>query len=79
MWRFLAPAYEDRFRVVTYDLAGCGRSDLSIYDRNQYSTLHGHAADLLELIDAAAGAGPVVLVGHSVGATIGMLAAIEAP
>jgi sigma-B regulation protein RsbQ len=79
MWRFLAPAYEDRFRVLTWDLAGCGQSDLSAYDRNKYASLHGHAADLLEVVDAAAGAGPVVLVGHSVGATIAMLAAIEAP
>jgi sigma-B regulation protein RsbQ len=78
MWRFLVPAYEDRFRIVTYDLAGCGRSDLSAYDRRKYGSLHGHAADLLEIIDAI-GAGPVVLVGHSVGATIGMLAAIQAP
>jgi sigma-B regulation protein RsbQ len=78
MWRALAPAYADRFRIVTYDLTGCGQSDLSAYDRVRYGTLHGHAADLLEILDAMAPA-PVVVVGHSVGATIGMLAAIEAP
>lgn len=78
MWRFLAPAYQNRFRVVTYDLTGCGQSDLSAYDRNKYGSLHGHAADLLEIIDSVAG-GPVVVVGHSVGATIGMLASIAAP
>jgi sigma-B regulation protein RsbQ len=78
MWRFLAPAYEERFRTATYDLAGCGKSDLSAYDRDKYATLHGHAADLLEILDAV-GPGPVVLVGHSVGSTIGMLAAIAAP
>ena len=49
MWRFLAPAYEDRFRVVTYDLTGCGQSELSAYDRSKYGSLHGHAADLLEI------------------------------
>jgi sigma-B regulation protein RsbQ len=78
MWRFLAPVYEVRFRTVTYDLVGCGKSDLAAYDRDKYASLHGHAADLLELLDAI-GPGPVVLVGHSVGATIGMLAAIAAP
>jgi sigma-B regulation protein RsbQ len=78
MWRFLAPAYQDRFRVITYDLVGSGQSDLSAYDRSKYGSLHGHAQDLLEILDAV-GAGPVVVVGHSVGATIGMLAAIEAP
>jgi sigma-B regulation protein RsbQ len=78
MWRFLAPAYHGRFRVVTYDLTGCGQSDLSAYDRARYDSLHGHAADLLEIVDSVA-AGPAVVVGHSVGATIGMLAAIAAP
>jgi sigma-B regulation protein RsbQ len=82
MWRFLAPVYEERFRIVGYDLAGSGRSDLAAYDRQKYASLHGHAADLLEILDAIGAAtttGPVVLVGHSVGATIGMLAAIQAP
>jgi sigma-B regulation protein RsbQ len=78
MWRFLAPAYEDRFRTITYDLVGSGQSDLSAYDRSKYGSLHGHARDLLEILDAV-DAGPVVVVGHSVGATIAMLAAIEAP
>jgi sigma-B regulation protein RsbQ len=78
MWRFLAPIYEDRFRIITYDLVGSGMSDLSAYDRSKYGSLRGHAQDLLEILDAA-GAGPVVVVGHSVGAMIAMLAAIEAP
>jgi sigma-B regulation protein RsbQ len=78
MWRLLAPAYEGRFRTVTYDLTGSGRSDLPAYDRDKYASLHGHAADLLEVLDAAA-SGPVVVVGHSVGAMIGMLATIAAP
>jgi sigma-B regulation protein RsbQ len=78
MWRFLAPAFENRFRVVTYDLAGCGRSEPGTYDRERHGTLHGHAHDLLGIIDACAG-GPVIVVGHSVGAMIGMLATIEAP
>jgi len=78
MWRFLAPSYQDRFRVVTYDLTGCGQSELSTYDRSKYGSLHGHAAELLEIVDGVT-SGPVVIVGHSVGATIGMLAAIAAP
>ena len=78
MWRHLAPAYQDRFRVLTYDLAGCGGADLAAYDRARYASLHGHADDLLGII-AAYCTGPVVFVGHSVGATIGMLATIAAP
>ncbi|MFC0251287.1 alpha/beta fold hydrolase [Massilia consociata] len=78
MWRFMAPKYTDRFRVITYDLTGSGHSDLSAYDRTRYSTLQGYADDLLHIIDECA-AGPVVLVGHSVSAMIGMLASIQAP
>jgi sigma-B regulation protein RsbQ len=78
MWRLLAPVYQRRFRTVTYDLVGSGQSDLSAYDRDKYASLHGHAADLLEILEAVA-PGPVVVVGHSVGATIGMLATIAAP
>jgi sigma-B regulation protein RsbQ len=78
MWRFLAPALAGRFRVVTYDLVGSGGSDLRAYDRNKYGTLHGYADDLLEIVDLCA-TGPVVVVGHSVSAMIGLLATIRAP
>jgi sigma-B regulation protein RsbQ len=78
MWRLLAPHYASRYRTVLFDLVGSGLSDLGAYDRRKYGTLHGYASDLLELIDASA-AGPVVFVGHSVSAMIGLLAGIEAP
>ena len=78
MWRLLVPAFHDRFRIITFDLVGSGNSDLSAYDRKKYGTLHGYADDLLEIIDTCA-AGPVVFVGHSVSAMIGLLATIKAP
>jgi sigma-B regulation protein RsbQ len=78
MWRYIAPTFADRYRVITFDLVGSGRSDLSAYDRDKYKTLHGYADDLLEIIDATAN-GPVVVVGHSVGAMIGLLATIKTP
>ncbi|MRW91886.1 alpha/beta fold hydrolase [Duganella sp. FT80W] len=78
MWRFIYPSFATRYRVVLMDLVGCGGSDLSAYDRDKYSTLHGHAEDLLDVIDLYAKA-PAVFVGHSVSAMIGMLATIIAP
>ena len=78
MWRLLAPVFEDRYQVVLYDLVGSGRSDLSAYDRDKYASLHGHASDVLEIVDAVA-SGPVVFVGHSVSAMIGLLATVRAP
>lgn len=78
MWRFLAPAYEERFRTIEFDHVGSGRSDLSAYDRDKYGSLHGYADDLLEIIDEFA-SGPVIFVGHSVSTMIGLLATIRAP
>jgi sigma-B regulation protein RsbQ len=78
MWRFLAPAFSERFRTISFDLVGSGRSDLSAYDRDKYGTLHGYADDLLEILDEFA-TGPVVFVGHSVSTMIGLLATIKAP
>jgi sigma-B regulation protein RsbQ len=78
MWRFLAPAYQERFRTITFDLVGSGGSDLSAYKRDKYGTLHGYADDLLDIVDEFA-SGPAVFVGHSVSTMIGMLATIKAP
>jgi sigma-B regulation protein RsbQ len=78
MWRYLAPNFGERYRTVLFDLVGSGQSDLSAYDRDKYSSLQGYATDVLELLHEYA-TGPVVYVGHSVSATIGMLAAIAAP
>jgi sigma-B regulation protein RsbQ len=78
MWRFIYPSFLGRYRVVLLDLVGSGNSDLSAYDRDKYSTLHGHAEDILDVIDLYAKA-PIVFVGHSVSAMIGMLASIIAP
>jgi sigma-B regulation protein RsbQ len=78
MWRFLTPAFHDRYRVVLFDLVGCGHSDLSAYERDKYSSLSGHASDVLEIL-AEVSDQPAVFVGHSVSAMIGLLASIAAP
>ena len=78
MWRFMAPRFESRFRLVRFDLTGSGKSDLESYDKAKYGTLDGYADDVNEIIDEFA-EGPVIFVGHSVSAMIGMLADIKAP
>ena len=78
MWRYLAPSFQDRFRVVTFDSVGSGGSDLDAYDRNKYGSLHGYADDVLEIIDEFS-TGPVLFVGHSVSAIVGLLASNRAP
>lgn len=78
MWRFIVPAFEQRYRIVLFDLVGSGNSDLSAYDYQKYDSLQGYADDLIEIVDHFT-SGPVVFVGHSVSATIGMLAGITRP
>jgi sigma-B regulation protein RsbQ len=78
MWRMLAPRYASRFKTVTFDWVGSGKSDLAAYDSSKYASLKGYAADLLDVVDEFA-AGPVIFVGHSVSAMIGLLAGVEAP
>nr|WP_063571618.1 alpha/beta hydrolase [Luteibacter rhizovicinus] len=78
MWRLLAPAFSQRFRVVLFDLVGSGHSDLSEYDSRKYESLHGYAHDVVEVIQEF-GKGPVIFVGHSVSAMIGALADLKAP
>lgn len=78
MWRYMVEPFMDRFTVVLHDLIGSGRSDLNAYDPARYETLAGYADDLSQLIDAY-GKGPVVLVGHSVSAMIGVLSDLAAP
>jgi sigma-B regulation protein RsbQ len=78
MWRFVAPAFEDDYRVVLFDYVGCGKSDWSAWNEDRYASLRGYARDVLEILEAF-DLRDVVFVGHSVSAMIGMLAAIEAP
>jgi sigma-B regulation protein RsbQ len=78
MWRFVAPAFEDRYQVVLFDHVGMGGSDLSAYDAQRYSSLEGYAADVNEIC-AALGLRDVVFVGHSVASMIGTLAVLAAP
>ncbi len=78
MWNPMAPELQGDHQVIQYDLTGMGASDYHAYDRQRHGNLAGHAADLIEVVEAV-GAGPVVAVGHSVSAMIIALAAIERP
>jgi sigma-B regulation protein RsbQ len=78
LWRFVAPAFEDAYRVVTFDYVGAGRSDRAAYDPSRYSSLDGYAADILEICHAL-DLEDAILVGHSVSASVAMLAAIAEP
>lgn len=78
MWRLVAPDFEEDYRVVLFDHVGAGKSDISQYEFEKYDSLQGYADDLVEVIEEIGGT-PVVLVGHSVSAMIGILAAKKRP
>ena len=78
MWRYVTPAFEGEYRVVTFDYVGSGRSDVEAYDAGRYASLEGYARDVLDIIHAL-DLRDVIFVGHSVSSMIGVLAANEAP
>ncbi|MET4074652.1 alpha/beta hydrolase [Hymenobacter sp. UYCo722] len=78
VWLPLLPAFEARFRVVRLDLVGTGGSRLGEYSRERHGSLAGHATDLLDVLRTLDLTG-VVFVGHSIGAMIGVLAAVREP
>lgn len=78
MWRLVAPRFEKNYRVVLFDHIGAGGSDLSAYDPARYASLDGYADDVIALCEAL-DLRDVTFVGHSVSATIGILAARKAP
>jgi sigma-B regulation protein RsbQ len=78
MWRHVAPAFTSTHQVVLFDHVGAGGSDLSAWRPERYRRLDGYALDVVEIVEAL-GLPPVVLVGHSVSAMIGVLAAADRP
>jgi sigma-B regulation protein RsbQ len=78
IWHYLTTALAVQHQVILFDYVGSGQSDLSAYDPQKYATLAAYAQDVVEICQALDLQG-ATLVGHSVGATIAMLAASQAP
>lgn len=78
MWRFVAPRFEDKYRVVLFDYLGMGGSDRSAYDPQRYGRLSAYAEDLVEICQAL-DLSDAVLVGHSASGMIGALATLQSP
>jgi sigma-B regulation protein RsbQ len=78
MWRHVTPAFESDYKIVLFDYVGSGHADTSSFDRTKYSTLHGYAQDVLDIITELK-LNRVNFVAHSVSSMIGTLAAIDQP
>lgn len=77
-WQRLLPYLEADYRLIRLDLAGFGDSAPEAFDPERHATPAGHAEDVVALCDALALEGAVML-GHSIGGTIGLLSSIERP
>ncbi len=78
MWRFITPQFKDDYQIILIDLVGSGKSDENAYDYDKYSSLEGYADDIVEICDVL-NLKEVNLIGHSVSAMIGVLAALKTP
>lgn len=79
MWSHVTPAFEGTHRQVLFDYVGSGRSEIGAFDVKRYSTLAGYAQDVLDVCDALKLTQDIIFVGHSVSASIGLLASIARP
>jgi sigma-B regulation protein RsbQ len=78
MWRYLQPYLEPHYKLVLFDYVGSGQSDTSSYDQERYRQLDGYSQDIIDICDELK-LKDVILIGHSVSSTIGMLCAHSRP
>lgn len=78
VWKHLIPHVVDNYRVVLYDNMGAGTTNPEYFDFERYSTLEGHAYDLLAILEELQ-IESCIFVGHSVSAMIGAIASISRP
>ncbi|WP_047392572.1 alpha/beta fold hydrolase [Chitinibacter sp. ZOR0017] len=79
MWQRLTPAFADEYRLILFDYVGSGRSARAAFDAQRYSTLQGYVADVLEICAALGISEGLTFVGHSVSASVGLLASLAQP
>jgi sigma-B regulation protein RsbQ len=78
IWQYLTIALAVQHQVIVFDYVGSGESDLNAYDPQKYASLVGYAQDVVEICQAL-DLQDTIIIGHSVGATIALLAASQAP
>lgn len=76
MWRYIVPSFKDDYRIILFDYVGSGESQIDYYEPEKYSSLHGYAQDVIEIMDTLH-VKDAIFVGHSVSSMIGMLASIH--
>ncbi|KAI5655214.1 hypothetical protein M9H77_32401 [Catharanthus roseus] len=77
-WRYLVPHLMDDYRVILFDQMGGGTTNPDYYDFDRYSTLDGHALDVLAILEEL-GIESCIYVGHSVSGAVGAIASVYRP
>ncbi len=78
MWRYVAPAFEENYKIVLFDLVGAGGSDLSAFIPRKYEKLEGYADDIIEIATVLQ-LRDIIFVGHSVSTLMGIIASQKSP
>lgn len=78
VWGPLVARLGDRFRLLTFDPAGSTPATLGAYRARRHHRLFGFAEDLVRIVEGLDLEG-ATLVGHSLGAMVGLLAARAVP
>ena len=77
-WRHIVAAFRSRYRIVQFDYVGTPDADAVEFEAARYQTLHGHADDVLALLDELE-VRDATWIGHSVSGMIGVLAGVARP
>ncbi|WP_265943946.1 alpha/beta fold hydrolase [Dechloromonas sp. A34] len=78
VWQDVAASFMDDYRVVLFDNVGAGKSPPEAFVQHRYLNLDTYATDLLDLCTALQ-LEDAILVGHSLGGMISILATIRNP
>ena len=52
MWKYLTPYLEQKYKIVLFDYVGCGKSNVSAFDKTRYEALEGYAQDVVDICEA---------------------------
>lgn len=78
VWNYLVDEFSSDYKLILFDYVGAGKSDISAYNSDKYSTLEGYAEDILDICNEL-DVKNSIFVGHSVSSMIGLIAANKAP
>jgi len=77
-WKYIVKYFTKNYKLVLLDFVGAGKSDLTAYDPQKYSSLDGYVIDIIQICDALK-LRDAIFIGHSVSSMIGALVSIKRP